>query len=309
MSTDRPASSGRTTFLRAVALSSLAACAHAPPAVTPPAPTPAGQMQRFQIGALEAVALKDGDIDIPNDEKTLGIGRSTAEVGDLLAASGQPRERAELSIQPLLVKDGAHVLLFDTGAGNVSWARGGRLPRSLALAGVAPEQVTDIFLSHSDLDHVGGLVTGGGMLAFPNAVIHLSSPEWAAMQKNPEASGVTPAIAPKVVAFEPGARVSPEVTAIATPGHTPGHSSYEIASAGERLFYLGDVAHHFVVSVQRPAWTIDYDQNAPAAEAMRQKVLASLARDGERVYAVHFPFPGLGHVRSAGEGFVWEPQR
>lgn len=58
-------------------------------------------------------------IDIPNDGKTLGVGRSTTEVGDLLAASGLPRERIELSIQPLLVKDGAHVLLFDTGAGNV----------------------------------------------------------------------------------------------------------------------------------------------------------------------------------------------
>jgi glyoxylase-like metal-dependent hydrolase (beta-lactamase superfamily II) len=290
-------------------LSALAACAHAPPAVGPSTSAQVGQIQRFRIGELEAVALKDGDIDIPNDGKTLGIGRSTAEVGDLLAAAGLPRERTELSIQPLLVKDGAHVLLFDTGAGSVSWARGGRLPQSLALAGVAPGEVTDIFISHSDLDHIGGLVTAGRALAFPSAVIHVSSPEWAAMQTNPEASGVTPTIAPTVAAFEPGARLLPEVMAVATPGHTPGHSSYEIASAGEKLFYLGDVAHHFVVSVQRPAWTIDYDQKAPAAEAMRQKVLASLAHDGELVYAVHFPFPGLGHVQTAGEGFVWVPQR
>ncbi|MDB5212721.1 MAG: hypothetical protein JWO86_648 [Myxococcaceae bacterium] len=303
------------------ALVALSACAHPPPAAEAPTSTATtatdGQIQRFHIGKLEAVALKDGDIDVANDGKTLGVGRSTTEVGDLLVAAGLPRERAELSIQPLLVKDGSHVLLFDAGAADAAWARGGRLSQSLALAGVISGQVTDVFISHAHLDHVGGLVTRTGTLAFPNALIHMSAPEWALMQKpewvrmqmDPKASRVTSTIAPKVATFEPGAQILPDVTAVATPGHTPGHSSYEISSAGEKLLYVGDVAHHFVVSVQRPAWTIAFDQDAEAAGAMRQKTLASLAREHERVYAVHFPFPGVGQVRSTqGDGSVWVPE-
>src|SRR3546814_15820887 len=69
-----------------------------------------------------------------------------------------------LSIQPLLVRGDGRVLLFDTGAGDVEWARGGRLPASLRAAGVEPSQVTDVFISHLHADNVGGLLTHAGAL-------------------------------------------------------------------------------------------------------------------------------------------------
>jgi glyoxylase-like metal-dependent hydrolase (beta-lactamase superfamily II) len=276
----------------------LVACSHQPP--------PAGAIHAFKIGALDAVALLDGTFTVPNDGKTVGLGRPAAEVGDLLAAAGEPRDPVAFSIQPLLVKDGAHVLLFDTGAAAATWARGGLLPRSLALAGVAPEAVTDIFISHGDPDHIGGLITGAGALAFPNATVHLTSPEWALVQKHEDSKQIAAAIAAKVAPFEPGAQLLPGVTAIATPGHTAGHSSYEITSGGDKLFYLGDVAHQAVISVQRPAWSIEFDRDPPAAEAMRQQTLAKLAAEGEHVFAVHFPFPGLGHIRTHDATFTWQ---
>jgi glyoxylase-like metal-dependent hydrolase (beta-lactamase superfamily II) len=179
--------------------------------------------------------------------------------------------------------------------------------KSLAAAGVAPADITDIFISHAHGDHVGGLVTAGA-LVYPNAAIHMSAPEWAAMQADDKAKPIATAIAAKVAPFEPGAKLLPEVTAVATPGHTAGHSSYEIASNGEKLFYLGDVAHHFVISLAHPTWSIAFDGDKPAAQAMRQQTLAKLAADHELVYAVHFPFPGLGHIQAKGDGFAWDRQ-
>jgi glyoxylase-like metal-dependent hydrolase (beta-lactamase superfamily II) len=281
------------------------------PSSSPQAPAEAaGRAARFSIGALEAYALEDGPIVVPNDGQVLGVGRPAAETAELLAAAGLPRDTIHLDIQVLLVKDGDRVILFDTGAGDVTWADAGRLPRSLALAGVQPAAITDIFISHAHGDHAGGLLTTAGALAFPSATVRMSRPEWAALQANTDddSKQLVAAIAPKVTAFEPGAQVFPTVKAIATPGHTPGHSSYEIGTGADKVVYIGDLAHHSVVSVQRPAWSIQFDGDRPAAEAMRQQTLATLAADGTRIFAVHFPFPGVGHVVAEGQGLVWKPE-
>lgn len=279
-----------------------------------PKPLPAGsdaRVQKFQIGALAAYALADGRIDAPNDAQTFGVGHTPTEIGDLLAGAGLARDHVHLDIQALLVKTADRVLLFDTGAGAVSFPimKAGELPTSMERAGIAPLSVTDIFISHAHGDHIGGLVTKAGGLAFPSATVHISAPEWAAMKADPDPENVriVSAITPKVDAFAPGAQLLPEVKAVATPGHTPGHSSYEIGTGADKLFYLGDLAHHSVMSVQRPAWSVEFDQDRPAAEAMRQQTLARLAADHPRVFAPHFPFPGIGHVAGNADGLVWQP--
>jgi glyoxylase-like metal-dependent hydrolase (beta-lactamase superfamily II) len=285
------------------------ACSSSPSSPRSPAEK-AGRAERLQIGNLEAYALEDGHLVVPNDGQLLGFGRAPSEIAEVLAAAGLPRDTIRLDIQCLLVKAGDRVILFDTGTGDASFADTGRLPRSLALAGVQPVAITDIFISHAHSDHVGGLVTKAGALAFPAAAIHMSAPEWAALQADTgdDSERLVAAIAPKVTPFEPGAQVLPVVKAVATPGHTPGHSSYEIGADADEVFYLGDLAHHSVISVQRPAWSIQVDADRPAAEAMRQRTLAQLAADRTRVFAVHFPFPGVGRVVAEGHGLVWRPE-
>jgi glyoxylase-like metal-dependent hydrolase (beta-lactamase superfamily II) len=306
----------------ALLLAMLCGCSDSPPATSaapaPAAPAPVpetappaanSEVFRFRIGTLDAAALKDGDIDAANDGKTFGVGQSTEQVAALLAAAGQSTDTLHLSIQPLLVRSVTRILLFDTGAADASFARAGRLPASLRAAGVEPAQVTDVFLSHRHPDHAGGLLTRDGALAFPNATLHLSAPEWAALQRDSDAAALVAAITPKVAPFEPGAAIVPGVvTAVAVDGHTPGHSAYEIGSGDERLLYIGDTAHHFVVSVQRPEWTVQYDENAPLAQTRRRALLQRAAEENLRVYAVHFPFPGLGRINTKDKSFVWVPE-
>jgi len=298
----------------------LAACAEpaSPPATVdaPPPPmtsadtTPAidsVDVHRFTIGNLEAVVLRDGDIHFPNDGKTIGIGAPKSEVDVLLTQAGEPTDIVHLSVQALLVRNGDRVLLFDTGAGDADFADAGRLPATLQAAGIEPAQVTDIFISHAHPDHVGGLLDDAGAARFANATVHLSAPEWQALQADASNAALAAAISPRVDAFAPGAEVVPGVTAVAVEGHTTGHSAYEIVDGDARLLYIGDGAHHFAVSVQRPQWTIAFDGDAPAAEASREALLTRAADSGVTVASPHFPYPGLGRIVRREGSFAWAP--
>lgn len=270
---------------------------------------PADGVTRFRIGALEAAALTDGAITIANDGKTFGLGRPPSDVAAVLQANGLPKDELQLGLQPLMVRSAGRVLLFDTGVGDATWAKAGRLPASLGAAGVRPTEITDIFISHAHGDHVGGLLGPGGALAFPNAAIHMAAPEWAAMQANKDQAALVAAIASKVAPFAPGAVILPGVvTSVAVNGHTPGHSAYEIGSGPDRLLYIGDSAHHFVISVAKPDWRIQFDGDGAAAAASRRALLQRAADQNLRLYAIHFPYPGVGRVKAQGDGFVWAPE-
>jgi glyoxylase-like metal-dependent hydrolase (beta-lactamase superfamily II) len=288
-----------------------------PPSTTAKAPAASpNDVRDFHLGEFSATALRDGGLKFPNDNKVFGVGHTPAEVAALLSSARQPTDSLELSLQPLLIRTADRVMLFDTGAGANMGAAGGRLLRSMTEAGLSPATVTDIFISHSHGDHVGGLVNATGALNFPNATIHISAPEWAYLKgmtaeaaKNngiAQHAALIAAITPKVAEFAPDADIVPgAVKAVAIKGHTPGHSGYLITSGRSSLLYVGDAVHHFVVSLRKPGWPNGFDGDAATAEASRSALLADAAKSGQLLYAVHFPFPGLGKVQRQGEGYVW----
>ena len=273
------------------------------PAVAATRPTASPDVHPFTIGALQAAALKDGDIVLENV-----AGQSpwtdNAGVAEVLRRTGDPK--IHLSIQPLLIRGDDKVVLIDTGAGG-AMGTANKLPASLAAAGVQPAQVTDILISHGHGDHMGGLVANGA-LVYPNAAIRMSAAEWTAVQADPELAALIPVITPKVQTFEPGEQVTPSITAVALQGHTPGHTGYEIVSGDDRLLYFGDALHSSVISVERPDFVNGWDKDSDAAIATRFALLGRGATQSLRTYGVHFPFPGLGTFRRQADGFVWVPE-
>jgi glyoxylase-like metal-dependent hydrolase (beta-lactamase superfamily II) len=282
-------------------------------------PVPGVQYQAFKIGSYSALALKDGAIQEPNDGKSFVVGQPTAEVAATLKSGGAPGDHFEFSIQPLLVHAGSHVLLFDTGAGSNFGEIAGKLLGAMAAAGENPASVTDIFISHAHGDHVGGLVTPAGTLAFPNATIHMSVAEWKWLSgmsaENAKNVGITQvtvlvaAIRTKVVPFEPGADLLPGIVkAVEIKGHTPGHSGYRIGSDPNSLLVFGDTLHSYVVSVRKPSWNIAFDADQQTGAASRTAFVAQAAQTGQRLYSEHFPFPGVGKIVKRKNGYTWAPE-
>jgi len=295
------------------------ATAAAPAASTPQVAAPAASdalFKAFTIGALTADALHDGDLSFPNDNKVFGVGKSPDDVAAVLAAAGVATDKISVSIDPLLVEDDDKLMLFDTGAGNNMGPDAGHLMDALAAANIDPKRVTDIFLSHVHGDHVGGLVNAEGGLNFPNAVIHLSEPEWKFLSILTPATAANlgisnyealmTAIKPKVDAFTPDAElIAGTVKAVAIPGHTPGHSGYMITSGEDSLFFVGDAMHSSIISVQKPEWPNGFDGDQAAAAQSREQLLEKSAADGQRLYVYHFPYPGIGKIEKQGDGYVW----
>jgi glyoxylase-like metal-dependent hydrolase (beta-lactamase superfamily II) len=311
--TDRRRFPGVLTFSCALLMSLAAVTADAAPGA------PVGQFQRFKIGGYDAVALKDGGIEEPVDGKSFVVGQSNEAVGAVLKAGGAPADHFEFSIQPLLVHAGVYVLLFDTGAGKFFGDIAGKLPESMMAAGEKPTSVTDIFISHAHGDHIGGLLTSTGALAFPNATIHMSAPEWkwlsgisADEAKNfgiQQVSALVSAIKPKVVPFEPGADLIPGVvTAVELKGHTPGHSGFRIGSGTDSVLVFGDTMHSYLVSVRKPFWRVAFDGDMKLGVATRVALVKSSAASGQRLYAEHFPFPGIGKIVKDKDGASWQPE-
>ena len=90
-------------------------------------------------------------------------------------------------------------------------------------------------------------------------------------------------------------------------GHTPGHMNYMVESDGKQLVIGADFANHYVWSLAHPDWEVRFDMDKAAAAATRRRILDMLAADKTAFVGYHKPFPGVGYVETAGEGFAYVP--
>jgi glyoxylase-like metal-dependent hydrolase (beta-lactamase superfamily II) len=274
---------------------------------------------RVLIGDIEVVALSDGTVPIHLHE--LLTNTKPSEIDQSLKRHYQT-DPVESSVNAYLIKLDGKLILVDAGTAELYGPTLGHLPESLKRAGYRPEQIDAVLITHIHTDHTGGLMEGNKMV-YPNATIYISQPEvdfWlgaGSKAKAPERLQkwfqeaelkVGPYLkAGKVKTFGYGAELFPGITPIAAPGHTPGHTFYALESKGQKLVFWGDVMHAAAVQFANPAVTIVFDVDAKAAAAQRKKAYDEAAKRGYWVAVAHVSYPGIGHLRAEGSGFVWVP--
>lgn len=277
------------------------------------------QLATLQMGDAALMTLSDGGLMLPPGEPP-SLDSSAEDVAALFAESGfvQPELRP---VTVTLLRAGDRVILFDVGSGSNFMPTTGALPAALEAAGMAPNEITDVALTHAHPDHLWGAIDEFDEIAFPNATFHVAQPEWDFWMADDALSKVDPtrqmfvvgaqarfeAIADQVRFFEPGTEVAPGVESVATFGHTPGHVSYAVHAGGESVMVVGDALTHPILSFRRPKWRAPLDQIPETAAETRTKLLDRLAADQMRLIGYHLPEPGIGYAEKGADGWAFVP--
>ncbi|MGI9372258.1 MAG: MBL fold metallo-hydrolase [Hyphomicrobiales bacterium] len=196
----------------------------------------------------------------------------------------------------------------------------GLLSESMDESGFDREKVSKVILTHAHPDHVWGIIDDFEEAErFPNAQYFMSAREWDfwmaedVLTKLPEelhgfavgAQRNMKPVAEKLTRIDNGASISPGVSMVSTPGHTPGHMSVMLESGGQKLLVLGDAITHAQVSFAHPDWALANNQDLDLAAKTRAKLLDMSATDEVPVTGYHLPWPGVGRVEKNGLAYSY----
>ncbi|MCH8827298.1 MAG: MBL fold metallo-hydrolase [Chloroflexi bacterium] len=261
---------------------------------------------KVTVGNVELISLFDahGDMDPLQvfPASTMDIWRN--EYAEFLDADGHIHPR----FGPTAVRSGGKLIVVDTGL----QAPGGKFLDDMKAKGVDREAVDLVVTTHLHPDHVGWNLTNG-QPTFPNArylATRVDWDYWTQPSVLETARHITDQVLPLegmniLDLIEGEYQITDELTTIPTPGHTPGHISIVVASAGERGMILGDVAHS-PAQAHYTDWSPIFDVDGDLSRKTRHEVLDRLEADGSLVSAGHFPGTGFGRFVRQGNRRVWQ---
>ncbi|WP_086824324.1 MBL fold metallo-hydrolase [Allokutzneria sp. NRRL B-24872] len=215
-----------------------------------------------------------------------------------------------VSIGSFLVRTGDRAVLVDLGLGAVDFAlpdaaefHGGGLLTALAAEGLSPNDIDTVVYTHLHHDHVGW-TTREGSLTFANARHLVSEAEWrhwhgTADLVGPDLDTVQQPLSEVIDFVGDGDTIAPGVRVLATPGHTPGHSSVEVRDPGgadpRRVLVLGDVMH-CQVQITESHWSFAFDVDPEQGVATREHVVKDVQDEHTILAGGHFAGQVFGRV-------------
>jgi glyoxylase-like metal-dependent hydrolase (beta-lactamase superfamily II) len=274
---------------------------------------------RYKVGDVEVTAVNDGFAMRPLEGLVRNAGLD--DVKKAMQNAFLPENALPITFTSLVLRQGDRTTLIDTGNGDMGAPTSGTWMANFRAAGFDPAQVDRVVISHFHGDHINGLRLKDGTAVFPKAEIMVPEAEWAywmddaRMSQAPEGlrgnfqnvRRVFGPIAKDVNRYEADKEILPGLTTIATPGHTPGHTSYVLTSGQGRLIVMSDITNHPALFVRNPDWSAVFDMDADQARKTRHRMLDMAASERAQVAFYHAPFPATGHIARDDESYRLVP--
>lgn len=276
------------------------------------------------VGRVDVTALCDAVVDSSEASEASFPGASEAvwaETRERYPGVFGEQGRWRLQVHCFVLRSDGRTVLVDTGIGPESapafaWsATRGRLPQELTAAGISPEEIDDVVITHVHDDHLGWTVAEASTTPlFPNARYVVHSADWSLMaEASDEEDRATFAAlleplerAGVLERSEDRLTITDELTLVHAPGHTPGHQVVVIDSGDARALISGDLVNHPVQLLQ-PGVNGTSDGDPALAATTRAGWLERLGREGRLVCPAHFP-EGFGRFVADGERWSWVPE-
>jgi glyoxylase-like metal-dependent hydrolase (beta-lactamase superfamily II) len=285
-------------------------------AAVPPGAGGAPSAFRYTVGSFDMIAVYDG-ISRAALAPTFVPDVPIEQVRQAFAEAMRPTDTIENPFTPTLINTGNRLVLIDTGNGpQQAGATVGRLVENMTRAGLSPEHVDLVIISHFHPDHISGLRTAEGQPVFANAEVAVPEREMAFWFDEAQENRVAAfrksncALARRIFApglrvrtYKEGDEVSHGIVAVPAFGHSPGQMAFRVQSGAEGLLLLSDAVHLPFLFAKNPEWSFGFDMDQQLARETRRKLLDQAAADRIPVAGFHWGFPNVGHVRQVGKGF------
>jgi glyoxylase-like metal-dependent hydrolase (beta-lactamase superfamily II) len=267
----------------------------------------------MQVADVAVEGLSDGLLKTSID---LVLGMDRARAAELV---GSADGSVFIPVNNFLIRRGGKVIMIDAGAGNTMQPTLGKLPENLRAAGVPPQSVTHIVMTHLHPDHANGLVDDAGAPHYPNAeiVVHETEAEfWMRPDAANDPDRVKGNRARTRINLKPYLERMRRVrdgeeflgfTPVLAPGHTPGHTCWVLAAGSSGFMAFGDVVHLSAIQITHPDAALTYDLDKDQAIQSRKRILDMAASEHLAIAGAHVNAPGFGYVVRKGASFAFEP--
>ena len=272
-----------------------------------------------EVGDVEIISLSDGHMEFEAADIFPNV---PAEAWEPYRSELTREGRVLLNVGSFVVRSDGMAVLIDTGLGegdhgfeHASW---GKLMGDMSDKGVGTDEIDIVVLTHLHRDHVGwNLVWDDDVYrpTFPRARYWIPKADWdmftprAGMRMFSHIRDqVTPLESLGILGFIEGRQqITETLSSWPTPGHTPGHTSFLVSSAGESAVVLGDVAH-VPAQARHVEWSSKPDTNPELSHASRRDLFDWAEAENSLVASGHFPKPGFGRFERVGGNRVWRPR-
>ncbi len=269
------------------------------------------------VGASEVISVSDGNLVLPGSMFFDDLPQD--ELSPILDKAGVASDQVTPPCNLTLLKQEDRLILFDAGSGPAFMPSAGTILDSLDALGIAAEDITHVVFTHAHPDHLWGIIDDFDEPVFYEAQHMMAEDEWAYWTDPDTVNTIGEArasfavgaarrlemVAEQMTFFKGGDEVLPGVLAHATPGHTPGHTAFEIRDGGTAVMVGGDAIGNHHVALARPAWPSGSDQDPDLGATTRLALLDRLVADDIALLGFHLPNGGLGRVERANDGYTF----